>query len=353
MAFKTPLYKYHEEDGAKIVDFAGWLMPIQYESIATEHHAVRTGCGMFDVSHMGRFLLSGKGAVKTIHHLIVSRVEDLEPGMCRYSVICNPEGGMKDDIIVSRLASEYFLMVVNASNREKLIPWIKNHMLSDTHFADNTFETGMIAIQGPQSSSVVQEIYDIDLSEHDSFRCRILNGNMILSRTGYTGEDGFEIIGTKEQIADLWRACRQKKVKPAGLGARDSLRLEMGYSLYGHELSEEVSPIEAGLSWVIHWDKNDFIGKAPLLEQKNNGALIKRIGFELLEQGIPRQGCAIEYNGQVVGEATSGGYSLTLKKGIGLALVKSDTPSDADISVDIRGKKIPARIVKPPFLKKK
>jgi aminomethyltransferase len=352
MILKTPLYDKHVADNAKMVDFAGWSMPIQYESITAEHELIREKAGLFDVSHMGRFYLEGNDAAETLNQLVVSRVHDLEANQVRYSVVCNPEGGTKDDVIYTRLSESKFLIVVNASNREKLVPWFESHLLGDTTFLDQTMDSGMIALQGPESQSHLSELLKVDFSSLKSFHAQELPNNILVSRTGYTGEDGFELIAPAEQTALLWQQLRECEIRPAGLGARDTLRLEMGYSLYGHEITEKVSPVQAGLLWVIHWDKPEFIGKEPLVDQKENGSVIKRIGYVIAGRGIPRQGNEIMLDNNTIGETTSGGYSPTIKKGIGLALVKRETAKDAAITVQIRNKQIPATITRPPFIQK-
>ncbi|MFB3786083.1 MAG: glycine cleavage system aminomethyltransferase GcvT [bacterium] len=352
MSLKTPLYEMHRNDGARLVDFAGWDMPIQYESITAEHKQVREKAGLFDVSHMGRFWLSGRHAARTLERLIPSRVADLAPGRVRYTMVLNPEGGIKDDILVTSLRPGAFLLVVNASNREKLFPWFRERLEDSVSLEDRTLATGMMAVQGPESLAITNRLLDADFKAMKYYHALELAGGGVVSRTGYTGEDGFEIIASSARIVELWRQAREMGVKPAGLGARDSLRLEMGYSLYGHELTEEITPLEAGLERVIAWDK-DFIGKDALLRQKAAGPARHRIGYQLTDKGIPRQGCVLFNGDEPIGETTSGGFSPILGLGIGLGLARHDRPVGDALAVEIRGKKIPVQVVKPPFVAKR
>ncbi|HQH70658.1 MAG TPA: glycine cleavage system aminomethyltransferase GcvT [bacterium] len=352
MSLKTPLYDLHRNDGARFVDFAGWEMPIQYESITAEHMKVREKAGLFDVSHMGRFWLSGTHAARTLERLVPSRVADLAPGRVRYTVVLNPEGGIKDDILITRLHPEIIMLVVNASNREKLFPWFQEHLADAVELEDRTLTTGMMAVQGPDSLEIVNRLLETELSALKYYHARELESGMWVSRTGYTGEDGFEIIASPDRILSLWQSARRAGVAPAGLGARDSLRLEMGYSLYGHELTEAITPLEAGLERVIAWEK-DFIGKDALLRQKEGGPARRRIGYQLTGKGIPRQGCVLFEGEESVGETTSGGFSPVLGLGIGLGLARREHPRGDALAVEIRGKKIPAQVVKPPFVAKR
>ncbi len=350
MSYQTALFNQHKEDGARIVDFAGWDMPLQYESITAEHAAVRESVGIFDVSHMGRFFIQGEHATDSLNKLVASRIDNLAPGRVRYTVVTNPEGGCKDDVLVTCLGHDHFMVVVNASNREKLLPWFKKHLGPNVGLNDKTFETGMIAIQGPESLRVTSSVLKMELDTIDYYHAQQLGDDFFVSRTGYTGEDGFEIIAPNDAIVAIWQQARNQGAKPTGLGCRDSLRLEMGYPLYGHELNENTSPLEAGLSWVVHLNKDDFIGKSSLEQQKNEGIPRRRIGFVLEGKGIPRQGYTLTDGSQSIGEVTSGGYSTSLKKGIGLGLVQPGYQKAENVFVEIRGKHIPATVKKPPFV---
>ncbi|MEW6236625.1 MAG: glycine cleavage system aminomethyltransferase GcvT [Candidatus Omnitrophota bacterium] len=354
MSSKTPLYDHHLAEKGRMVDFAGWDMPVQYESIPLEHKAVRRSAGVFDVGHMGRFWIEGGGAADSLERLTASRMKDMEIGQVRYTVVCNPEGGVKDDILVTRLGENWFVVVVNASNRKKLLPWFREHFAPKTLLDDYTLETGMIAVQGPEAAKIVESMFP-GADELAYYHARDFSqgkGEIIVSRTGYTGEDGFEIIARDDETCDFWDRVRALGAQPAGLGARDTLRLEMGYPLYGHELTEEITPLEAGVGWAIHLDKEDFIGLAALKKQKETGVPRRRIGFQLEEKGIPREGCAL-YAGEIpIGAATSGGFSPTLETGIGMGLVQAQYVKTDNLSVEVRSKRLAAKIVKPPFVTK-
>jgi aminomethyltransferase len=352
MLNRTSLFKRHQAEGARLVEFAGWEMPLQYESITAEHAAVRDGVGIFDVGHMGRFFITGERAAEGLDWIVVSRVRDLEPGRVRYTVVCNREGGTRDDVLVMRLGKDAFLVVVNASNREKLLPWFTEHLGAGIAFRDLTLESGMIAIQGPEAPRVTRELLEIELDSLSYYHVRKLGDGVMVSRTGYTGEDGFEIIAPNERLESLWCRARESGAQPAGLGARDSLRLEMAYPLYGHELDEEITPLEAGLGRLVHLEKERFIGKAALQRQKERGVPRQRIGFVMDGQGIPRHGYTLLDGDEAIGQVTSGGFSPTLKKGIGLGLVRSGNENPKNLYVLIRGKKVSSRIKKPPFVPK-
>lgn len=352
MPNKTCLFSTHQSEGAKLVDFAGWDMPLQYSSITAEHQIVREQTGIFDVSHMGRFFISGPGAADSLAKLVVSRVHDMEHGQTRYTIVCNHGGGARDDILVNRLGDESFLAVVNASNREKLLEWFNTH-LENAQLDDRTFETGMIAIQGSGAEAIVKSIVGEEAVSLGYYRILDCGDGVFVSRTGYTGEDGFEVIAPNDKTVDLWKAARQAGAEPVGLGARDSLRLEMGFPLYGHELEETISPVEAGLKRVVHLDKDDFIGKAALEAHVNDGPPRRRIALVLSGPGVPRQGYALYDGDEAIGEVTSGGYSTVLKKGIALGLVKADHFKPEALSVEIRNKRVPAEKIKAPFVEKR
>jgi len=351
MGLKTALHNIHESEKARLVDFAGWDMPLQYESITAEHKAVRESAGIFDVSHMGRFFITGAGALANIQRVVVSDISKLNPGQTKYSVVCNEQGGAKDDVLVTRLAEDRFLMVVNASNREKLLDWFKQHFSGSHDFQDKTLESGMIAIQGPNALAIINKIMNGSFDNLDYYFMKELSDGVLISRTGYTGEDGFEIISNADHIRQLWQQARDAGATPTGLGCRDSLRLEMGMALYGHELEENITPLEAGLQWVVDLDKDAFIGKDALQKQKQDGIPRRKIGFVLDGKGVPRQGYKLLDNGKEVGEVTSGTVSPTLAQGIGLGMVKSGHTKSNALSVEIRGRQIPVVVTKPPFVK--
>ncbi len=353
MALKTPLYEIHQSEGAKLVDFAGWDMPLHYESITAEHKIVRESAAIFDVSHMGRFFLSGAGALRDINRLVVSNIAGIQDGQTKYTVVCNPEGGAKDDVLVTRLAQDRYLTVVNASNREKLLQWFQEHLSPDTQFEDKTFDVAMIAIQGPESQVVVNSVLGANIDDIEYYTAREMGSDLIVSRTGYTGENGYEIIDRNIKVVEYWKKARENGAKPAGLGCRDSLRLEMGFALYGHELDEETTPLEAGLKWLTHLDKDDFIGKDALKKQQEEGVKRRKIGFVVDGKGIPREGYKLFDGEQEVGTVSSGGFSTTLSQGIGLGFVQSGHTKTDSLFVEIRGKKVPATITKPPFVRKR
>lgn len=353
MTLQTALHTIHESEGARLVDFAGWRMPLQYSSITLEHGFVRESAGVFDVGHMGRFFVSGPKAADALARVTASRIHDMEIGQTRYTLVCNHAGGVRDDILVNRLGDERFLVVVNASNREKLWQWFKTHFEPEATFEDKTLETGMIAVQGPNAQSIINRVLDSDLSGLEYYHIQQLNDGLFVSRTGYTGEDGFELIAANDAMPDLWKSVREAGAHPVGLGARDSLRLEMGFPLYGHELEETISPLEAGLKRVVHFDKDDFIGKAALVAQLEQGVIRRRIAFELHGPGIPREGYALSYGGSPIGVVTSGGFSPVMKKGFGLGLVEAEYAKTDALGVEIRGKIVAAKRVKPPFVEKR
>lgn len=353
MGSQTALYSVHKDEGAKLVDFAGWDMPLQYTSIIAEHKAVRTTAGLFDVGHMGRLFLRGAGAAETIHQWVVSRITDMKVGQVRYTVVCNERGAALDDILVTRLASDRFLLVVNASNREKLLPWFRTTLPGNVELDDQTTQTGMLAVQGPEALRICSAVLEHDVSALGYYTAIELPGEVIVSRTGYTGEDGYEIIAPNDRMAALWSRAREEGAVATGLGCRDSLRLEMGFPLYGHELSESITPLEAGLKRVVHFDKDSFIGKEALERQRDDGIPRKRIGFVLNGPGVPRQGCPVLLEDQVVGESTSGGFSHVLGKGIGLALIDRNADDSGSLKVEIRGRAVDAEKTRPPFVEKR
>jgi aminomethyltransferase len=352
MGHKTALYHCHIEENAKMVDFAGWDMPLQYNSITGEHKIVREKCGLFDVGHMGRFYVKGANAAQSIEKIVACRVADMPKGKVRYTVVCNKEGGIRDDILVTRLEEDYFFIVVNASNREKLFGWFQNYLEEGLEFRDDTLQSGMLAVQGPDALAITKQLTSDDAENLEYYHACVLGNGWILSRTGYTGEDGFEIIAPNDAMPGLWKKARELGGEPAGLGARDTLRLEVGYPLYGHELEEDISPLEAGLAWVINLDKDDFIGKDVLVKQKEAGIPRRRIGLVLQEKGVPRQGYKLFDGDTEIGFLTSGGFAPTLDKGVGMGLVKASYVKPENLAVEIRGKMIPAKKMKPPFVAK-
>ena len=351
---KTVLYNSHVELGAKLVPFGGFTMPVSYlDGIQAEYFAVRKEIGIFDVSHMGEFFISGHGSQEFLQRMTVNDVSKLQVGDAQYSVMCYPNGGMVDDLILFRKSTGYFI-VVNASNIQKDFEWL-NQYISDNVCLENVSQKySLIALQGPKTREILSKFTDVNLnmpfySYLDGIVCE---NSVMVSRTGYTGELGFEIYGDKNSIVSIWNELVNAGAKPAGLAARDILRMEMKYCLYGNDIDNTTNPIEAGLSWIIALAKTEFIGKDAILDVKEKDQSKQLIAFIMEERGIPRQGYEIFIDSKKVGVVTSGTHSPKLKKGIGLAYV--DRPFHKvgqGISIHIRNNFVPAQIIKPPFIK--
>ncbi len=354
----TVLYQRHVDLGARMVPFGGWSMPVQYSGISQEHAAVRERAGLFDVSHMGQFVISGSGARAFLDFLLPGDVSGLAVGKIIYCPLCNAEGGVIDDALLYCNGDCDFILVVNAARTAVDWSWISelSEGSAGITLEDRTPASGMLAVQGPDAEKVLTDIGIEALGEIGYYTAapRDFGGaDVIVSRSGYTGEDGFEIIATSSATADIWDRLVPAGARPCGLGARDTLRTEMGYCLYGHELDESVSPLEAGIGWTLQLNKaTDFVGRAPLVQQKRVGLNRRLRGVRLLEKGIPRPGHSVEgVDGQTVGKLTSGTFSPTLKQGIGLAFIDQPYGRRGDpVFVDIRGKRCSAEIVRPPFV---
>ena len=360
---QTPLYKSHVAAGAKLVDFAGWEMPIQYSGVLDEYQAVRQKVGLFDVSHMGRIEVEGNAALPFLQHVTTNDVKKIEIGAAQYSMVCNPEGGVKDDIFIYRLSSEKFFLCVNASNLGKIWTWFNEQNQSSSGgciLTDRSAETAQLALQGQVSKEIVRAIAGSQVDDLKLRWCREISlpmGNCLIARTGYTGEFGYELYVPNGQVCEVWDALLKAGtpygLKPVGLGARDLLRLDMGYFLYGNDLTEETTPIEAGAEWVVNFEKGSFVGDKILKAQVEQGTARRLIGFELLEKAVPRHEMRLLSEGEEIGQVASGNLSPILQKGIGLAYVK---PSHANIGnsceVEIRNRRVRARVIKPPFYKK-
>jgi aminomethyltransferase len=357
---QTPLHEWHKSHGGRIVDFAGWSMPVQYSSIVDEHNATRSSVGLFDISHMGRFYVSGDDAGAFLDRVVTRRILGVAAGKIRYALVTNEQGGILDDVLVYHLGGDpaRYLLVVNAGNREKIWNWVQSHTDdSAVELVDRTLETAMMAIQGPRALEIVNPLLDFDPNEvgyYSSRSATVGTTDALFSRTGYTGEDGCELIVAKDQAGGIWEQLIESAAKvggrQAGLGARDTLRLEAAMPLYGHELSESIDPYQAGLSFAVQLKDREFIGREALLAKKNEGSAQIRIGLELEGRRVPREHYSVLRDGKNVGEVTSGTFSPTLQRPIAMAYV--DTASGvvgAELTVDIRGSHLPARVVDLPF----
>lgn len=364
---KTPLNDWHIEHGGRMVDFAGWSMPVQYESIVDEHVATRTAATVFDVSHMGRLRIEGVDAGRFLDGLLTRRVDDLAPGRVRYSLVTNPQGGILDDILAYRIATpsgrQHYMLVVNASNREKIVDWLQSQLAEflkqggDVEIFDRTRQTAMIAVQGPAARKVVNKLVNTDLDRMGYYHAAVVQQfgrPCIISRTGYTGEDGFELIVRSDEAVDVmnnvFRAGRDYGIRPAGLGSRDTLRLEAAMPLYGHELSESINPLQAGLGFAVNLTNRNFVGREAIMQAKENGSLPKRVGLEVEGRRAAREHYGVFSDEGQVGEVTSGAFTPTLQKAIAMAYVRPELAKPGtELEVDIRGRRQPARVVKMPF----
>ncbi|MFQ5736350.1 MAG: glycine cleavage system aminomethyltransferase GcvT [Thermodesulfobacteriota bacterium] len=362
MPEKTPLYDIHVSLGARMVDFAGWDMPVQYTGVIDEHTAVRTACGLFDVSHMGEIEVSGPGALEAVKRLATNNVERVVDGQCQYTILCYDDGGTVDDTIVYRYGADRFLFCVNASNTAKAFEWISSRICApDVLVEDVSKEYAQLALQGPASAMVIAPLLDIappDIKPFHFVMAQVAGREAMVSRTGYTGEDGFEIYLAPDDAVAVWEAVmeagRSYGIKPIGLGARDTLRLEMGYPLYGHELSEKISPIEAGLKKYVRFDNRGFIGEEALKAQHEGGVDRTLVGLRMVDPGVPRAGYAVTHNGEAAGVVTSGTSSPSLKTGIAMALVRPALKEPGTgIEVVIRTRSARAEVVHTPFYVKK
>jgi len=357
----TALTHIHEQLGAKMVPFAGYNMPVQYEGVIIEHQTVRNGVGVFDVSHMGEFFLKGENALALIQKITTNDASKLTPGKAQYTCMPNYDGGIVDDLIIYKIADDEFMLVVNASNIEKDWEWISKHNDLKVEMENRSEDWSLLAIQGPKAAEAMQTLTQTDLSAIKFYTFEITDfagvKNVVVSATGYTGSGGFEIYVKNDDVEAVWNkvfeAGKNYGIKPIGLAARDTLRLEMGYCLYGNDINDSTSPIEAGLSWITKFN-NDFVNAEALKTQKENGVTKKLVGFELTEKGIPRKDYTIlDENANEIGVVTSGTMSPSLGKGIGLGYVATDfSKVGTTILIQIRKKQVPATIVKLPFYKK-
>lgn len=359
---KTPLYESHIKRGGKIIEFGQWLMPVQYTGIIEEHEQVRKAAGLFDVSHMGEILVTGPDATSFIQKLITNDIESAKDGQIVYSPMCYPTGGTVDDLLVYKFSGEMYLLIVNANNTNKDFEWMLENLEGRADVKNVSDDYAQLAIQGPKAQEILQKITSCPLHEIKFFRfteCVLPDGiKAIVSRTGYTGEDGFEIYIPTENAVLLWDKLLEvgadDGLVPVGLGARDTLRLEAALPLYGNELDSDITPLEAGLERFVKLNKESFIGREALLSQYQSGIKRKLAGFEMLEKGIPRNRYSVQKEGKIIGYVTSGSFSPSLKKSIGLALVESAyAEKGAELDIVIRGRPVRAVCVPIPFCFKK
>lgn len=359
---RTVLFDRYAEHGGKTIDFGGWDLPVQFSSIKAEHEAVRTKAGLFDVSHMGEVLVAGEGALAYLQKMMTNDVSKLQIGQAQYTAMCYEDGGTVDDLLIYKRDENDYLLVVNASNIDKDLEWMNEHITENVTIDNQSDNYALLALQGPKAETVLQTLTETPLNEIKFFRFKedvqIANESVLVSRTGYTGEDGFELYGAPEAIAKLWdailKAGESEGVVPAGLGARDTLRFEAGLPLYGQELSKTISPLEAGLGFVVKLKKEeDFLGKAALQKQKDEGVPRKLVGIEMIDKGIPRTDYPVLVDDQEVGVVTTGTQSPTLNKNIGFALIdQAHAEVGQEVFVQVRKRTLKAVIVATPFYKR-
>lgn len=360
---RTPLYEQHRALGARLVEFGGWEMPVHYSSILEEHQAVRTAAGLFDVSHMGEFKVEGTDAQSFLNYLVPNDVSRLALHQALYTQLCLPNGNTLDDLLIYHLAENHYMLVVNAANIAKDLAWVQGQAqhFANVTISDQSDTTALLALQGPSALTILQTLTDLNLAaiRYYHFEPGLVDTvNCIVSRTGYTGEDGFELYCPSVDAVKLWNDLliegKPHGLLPAGLGARDTLRLEAGLCLYGHELDEQTNPLEARLGWTVKLNKESFIGHDALAQVKQQGPERLLVGVELLERGIPRSGYILYENDQRIGVLTSGAPGPTVKKNIGLGYVEAaHAIVGRSIQIDIRGKRLAAQIVALPFYKRK
>ncbi|MBU1026327.1 MAG: glycine cleavage system aminomethyltransferase GcvT [Candidatus Margulisbacteria bacterium] len=354
MLKKTPLYEQHIKLGAKMVPFAGWEMPVSYKSIIEEHNAVRSAAGIFDIGHMGLIKIEGEDSLTLIQKTTTNDASKLKWFEGQYSIMCNESGGAIDDVFVYCLPA-FHLIICNASNADKVLSWLKKQAKAFKQAGVGVYENySLLAVQGTEAEKVVSKALNVSLAELKHNHCLCWR-DIIISRTGYTGEDGFELVVAKTEIEKIWQAFIKEGVQPCGLGARDTLRLEAGYPLYGHEYDDDTTPLEAGYGWAVKLDKNDFIGKAGLVKEKQTGLKKKLVGVEPEGRMIPRAGDVVfdEQGKKSIGKITSGTFSPTLKIPIALAYLETNQAKEGDsLQIGIRGKKAAAKVVAKAFYKR-
>lgn len=359
MEKKTALYDCHVAHEGKMVEFAGYLLPIEYPTgLMKEHMAVRTACGLFDVSHMGEIEFSGPGALEAINHLLANDYTDFKIGSCRYSTMCYEDGGVVDDLIVYKMGEQEYLVIVNAANKDKDYAWMKDHLVGDVVIRDLSDDYSQIALQGPRAEEILSKLADPASLPTGYYTFKnpvdVAGVSCIVSRTGYTGEDGYELYCAWDEAPTLWNALMQAGEEfgliPCGLGARDTLRLEASMPLYGHEMDASITPFEAGLGFSVKLGKQEFIGKEALEAKKE--ATRKRIGLEAIDRGIVREEAPIFFEDKQIGVSTSGTHCPALKKACAMALVDANTVEPGDVvEAEVRGRRIACKVVKMPFYK--
>jgi aminomethyltransferase len=355
---RTPFYEIHLKNKAKIVEFAGFLMPVQFRGIMEEHRKVRSTVGLFDITHMGEFEVWGKDSEAFIQRMTTNDLSRLAPYQVQYSCMCYDHGGIVDDLLVYRLP-DHFLLVVNGACLEKDFQWLSEHASGNMELKDVSDQTALLALQGPNAEDVLKKLTDENLGDlrfYWSTWGKVKAVEMLFSRTGYTGEDGFELYFSPEHAETMWNALMEAgeefDIEPIGLGARDSLRLEMKLMLYGNDIDQTTNPIEASLGWIVKLDKGDFVGKDPIRKMKEEKPRRKLVALELLDPGFPRQHYEIQKDGKKIGEVTSGTFSPSLNKGIGLGYVPAEhSKIGTELDILIRSKPYRAVVVKPPFYK--
>ena len=361
MLKRTPLYEAHVSLGARMVDFVGWEMPVQYAGPIPEHMAVREAAGLFDVSHMGEIEVTGAGALAVVQRLTTNDVSKLADNQVQYSMLTNESAGIIDDLLVYRINGEYFLMVVNASNIDKDFQWIKEHAASgDVEIHNTSMAYALLALQGPRAERILQDLTDHMLDRipyYWSQRVKVDGLDCRVSRTGYTGEDGFEIFCDPKDARHIWNRLlvtgQDRGLVPCGLAARNTTRLEAAYRLHGNDIDETTMPLEAGLGWTVKLAKGDFIGREVLEKQKREGLRRKLVGFEVLDRAPARDGYPVIIGGVEVGVVTSGSHAPFLKKNIGLAYLPIEQSAvGTEFSIAVRGREVPARVVETPFYKR-
>ncbi len=360
MPQQTPLYDVHRALGARFTVFAGWDMPVRYSGIVAEHRAVRTRAGLFDLSHMGEIEVRGPRALEVCQELLVTDVARLAIGQAHYSLLCNADGGILDDVIVYRLAPERYYVCVNAAQSETDFEWWASSNRGRAELINRSAQTALVAVQGPRAQDILQRLTPLDVSaigRYWSAWGELAGIAGLMARTGYTGEDGFELFVSAEHAQRVWTGCLEAGqadgLVPVGLGARDTLRLESGYLLYGQDIDSHSSPFEAGLSRLVHFESGDFIGRPALVRQKECGVTKKLIGLRLEGPGIPRTGYPLGIGGQAVGHITSGTQSPSLGVGIGLGYGPPTAIPGMELWVEIRSRRVRARVVKPPFYRRR